>query len=308
MSGDGGWSSARRVSGGAGRYAIPAGGRPLVYGHRGCSLRAPENTLAAFAAAGELAAAADAADAAAAETGAGAAEAANGVTGAAVAGRVPRIGVELDVQLSRDGEVVVIHDFTLQRVAGLPERVSQTPWSELRTVDVGSWFDQRYGGERIPLLSQVFELLGPRVCYDIELKHRVRGETGLEARVAEIIRHHGVADRCIVSSFNPYALRAVRRHAPELPLAPIYANSPDVPWALRRGAGRFLLSADLLKPEWEQAPRALSRRRIGRRLPVLPWTVNDPQTARELLARGCIGVISDAPETIVAGLQTPHPS
>ncbi len=288
MSGSPSSSSAGAPSADGGdRLVTPALHQPLVYGHRGCSLRAPENTLASFALVAALAVRVDAdrADAPA-----------------------PRIGVELDVQLSSDGEVVVIHDFTLDRVAGRVDRVSQTPWSELRTVDVGSWFDSRYHGERIPLLSQVFQLLGERVQYDIELKHRVRGETGLESRVAETIQRHGMDHRCIVSSFNPYALRAIHRHAPQLPRALIYSNSPDVPWALRRGAGRFLLATDILKPEWEQAGRALSRLRIGRRLPVLPWTVNDQQTARDLLARGCIGVISDSPETIVAGLQTPHQS
>lgn len=266
---------------------MPTIRQPWVYGHRGCSLHAPENTLASFSMVGELA-----------------------LRTAARTETVPppEIGVELDVQLSSDGEVVVVHDFTLERVAGQPNRVSQMPWSELRTVDVGSWFDARYHGERIPLLSQVFELLGERVRYDIELKHRVRGETALESRVAETVHKHGLTERCIVSSFNPYALRAFHRHAPVLPRALIYSDSPDVPWVLRRGAGRFLLSADILKPEWKQARRALSRLRLGRRLPVLAWTVNDQQTARELLACGCIGVISDSPETIVAGLQTPRRS
>ncbi len=246
-----------------------------VYGHRGCSAHAPENTIASFGMLAELA---------------------QRVT----AGSRVIIGVELDVQLSADGELVVFHDWDLQRIAGLPTRITAAAYRELARIDVGSWFDARFAAERIPRLHEVFELLGERVVYDIELKHREHGETALEAAVARAIRHGGLQRRCLVSSFNPYALRGFRRHAPSIPLGLIYADDPDVPWILRRGAGRFLVSVDVLKPRRQQARTALRRLRIGRRLPVVPWTVNDPATARELLELGCSGIISDDPQAISA--------
>lgn len=253
---------------------------PIVYGHRGDSAHAPENSLSAFARVREI------------------------------SGRHEqvRIGVELDVQLTTDGETVVFHDYDLQRMAGRQSRICDTGYGELAGIDIGSRFDARFAAERIPRLADVFDLLGDSVEYDIELKHETHGETGLEAAVARAIEQRGLAHRCLVSSFNPYALRAFRRHAPQIPIALIYANDPDVPRSLRRGAGRYLVAVDVLKPRWQQARAALRPLRLGRRRPVLPWTVNDPELARDLVARGCIGVISDDPRAIAAALQTPHPS
>src|ERR1044071_4382596 len=106
---------------------------PLVIAHRGASAHAPENTLAAFRRALEVGA----------------------------------DGVEFDVRLSRDGVPAVIHDSTLERTGGRADKVSKLTALELQDVDVGSWFnrkhperaDQAFADERVPLLTQVLELL-----------------------------------------------------------------------------------------------------------------------------------------------------
>src|SRR5512140_687268 len=141
-------------------------GRPLVLGHRGASADAPENTLAAFRLA--LAQGAD--------------------------------GVELDVWRCASGEVVVVHDEDLRRVAGLPVRVPDAPLAELRAADVGAWKGEAFRGERVPLLEEVLAAL-PAAVVNVELKSRGR-DLRLGDAVAKVIARAGAAARVSVSSFD----------------------------------------------------------------------------------------------------------
>src|SRR5512145_1466819 len=110
-------------------------GRPIVFGHRGASAEAPENTLAAFRLAVERGA----------------------------------DGVELDVWRCASGELVVAHDDDLRRVGGSPLVVRKAPLAALRAVDVGSWKGERFRGERVPLLDEVLEAV-PSGLVNVELK------------------------------------------------------------------------------------------------------------------------------------------
>ena len=116
----------------------------------------------------------------------------------------------MDVQFAQSGEVVVIHDTNLKRLGGVDISVRNVHWNELKTVDVGSWFDPSFSSERIPLLSDLFETLGDRVFYDIELKTKKRSNDRLPYEVAKIIARFGLEQRCMVSSFNPIAVREIR--------------------------------------------------------------------------------------------------
>ena len=108
-----------------------------ITAHRGSSLAAPENTLSAVQAAID-----DLAD-----------------------------SVEIDVQLSRDGVVVLGHDASLKRVAGVNRPISALNWEELQKLDVGSWFSKSYEGTRIPALSEVLELCSQKIGLNIEIKY-----------------------------------------------------------------------------------------------------------------------------------------
>ncbi|MFW5738219.1 MAG: glycerophosphodiester phosphodiesterase [Spirochaetota bacterium] len=242
---------------------------PLVIGHRGCSSRAPENTMAAFALIKE-----------------------HGIR-----------GVELDVHRCATGEIVVAHDDTLERTAGVPLRITHTSLAELREHDVGAWFGPEFAGERLPLLEEVFELLGGHCFFDVEIKHyrthigRARAGS-VEAETVRLIRRHGLAGRCFVSSFDPFVVRRARLLAREIPVAAIYASARDVPWFLRRSGGRAISHATIMKPNYADATSSHVRghHRMGRL--VMPWTVDDEQTAILLAQRGVDAVITNRPVEI----------
>lgn len=242
---------------------------PLVIGHRGYSSRAPENTLAAFSLIAENAVA----------------------------------GVELDVHRCASGEIVVAHDDTLERTAGVPVRIATTVLAELLEHDVGAWFGEAFAGERVPLLEQVFELLAGRCFFDIEIKsygaRPGRARPGsVEAETVRLIRRHGLVRRAIVSSFDPFIVRRVRLIAPEIPVAAIYSSSRELPFFLRRSGGRRYSGATIMKPHYNGATEPMVRRHHGRGRLVMPWTVDDPEVARELAERGADAVITNRPGEI----------
>ena len=241
----------------------------LLFGHRGYSALAPENTLAAFSALLER--------------------------------DIP--GVELDVRLSRDGKVMVIHDENVKRLTGVDARVQECTASRLRRLDAGLWYGDSYRGEKIPFLDEVFELLGDRLYYDIELKWERKRGGGLEEAVIERIRAHGLSRRCLLSSFNPYCVRRVQALAPELPTAHIYARHRDVPLLLRRGLAGLVIPTPFVKPRSTQihAAGALLLRRVYRSA-ILAWTVDETAEATRLLHLGVRGLISNHPGRIKAAL------
>ncbi|MQY76357.1 MAG: glycerophosphodiester phosphodiesterase [Spirochaeta sp.] len=237
-------------------------GQVLLFGHRGYSSLAPENNLSAFRILLEQ--------------------------------KIP--GAELDVHRCKSGELVVTHDDNLERITGFKGRVAETDFSRIRTLDAGGWFSWEFKGEKIPLLDEVFELLGKNVYYDIELKRMGKGENGLEAEVLSRIRAHNIENLSLLSSFNPWCIRRVNRLAPEIPTAVIYSASKKLPFFLRHGEARFITNARFLKPNYKIIrPWTILVQKKLFKGEVLPWIVNDPQIAEKLLKAGARGIISNDP-------------
>ena len=249
---------------------LPDRKRPLLFAHRGCSSLAPENTLESFRKTREVGAP----------------------------------GIELDIHICGTGELVVAHDDTFTRTVpaeanGDGRRIEELSLAEIRALDVGSFFGPGFAGERPPLLAEVLEEFCPDLYVDIELKSRKTKDDPLPVAAAKLLKTLGRAIEAsvTVSSFNPLCLGAFKRAAPHIPTAVIYSVNPEVPWTLRRGAGRFIAGCDYVKPEHAQAT-AFARFRIagleGR--PLVPWTVDDPALAERLLGLGCGGIITNRPQ------------
>jgi glycerophosphoryl diester phosphodiesterase len=157
---------------------------PLVIAHRGASGTCPENTLAAFRHAQAL--------------------------GADM--------IELDVQLARDGNVVVIHDWTLDRTTDGSGPVGARSLAELRALDAGAWFASAFGGERIPTLAEV--LAEVRIPVNVELKPL--GDDGLEAAALAVVEMAGALPRVVFSSFELAALERLRARSRAASLAVLW--------------------------------------------------------------------------------------
>ncbi|MGQ9681015.1 MAG: glycerophosphodiester phosphodiesterase [Anaerolineae bacterium] len=238
--------------------------RPLLLGHRGAAAEAPENTLVSFRRALEVGAA----------------------------------GVELDVHLTRDGQVVVIHDDTLARVAGVVKRVRDLTLAQVQSLDAGAWFGREYAGVRIPSLAEALAAMGPQALVNIELKGTRLAADGLEREVARVVRIHNAGSRVICSSFNPVRLWRLRVVAPELARGLLHA--PDLP-ALLRGLWLLpLAQPDALHPHHSQVTRCYMTRARRWGVRVNAWTVDDADEAWRLVALGVDGIISNDPRSIVA--------
>lgn len=244
--------------------------QPLVIAHRGSSATAPENTLAAFHLAAD-----QAADA-----------------------------IELDVDLTRDGHVIVMHDATIDRTTDGHGRVADLTLAEIRRVDAGAWKSAEFTGERVPLLAEVFEAVGRRVLINVEIKGMSLRGNGLEAQVAALIEKHGLIDRVILSSFNPFALRRAKRAEPRLACGLLVA--PDLPFFLRDAwLAPLIPQLDARHPHHSQVNKAVVDRLHARGLMVNSWTANQAGVIRALINAGVDGIIGDDPVLIRETLQPP---
>jgi glycerophosphoryl diester phosphodiesterase len=233
-----------------------------VLGHRGARHAAPENTLAAF----ELAL------------------------------REGADGVELDVRLDGDGQVIVLHDPTLTRVtSGADTRHAEDISSaELARLDLGQ-------GERVPLLADVLSWAREHEQrLNIELKSDVRNRKLLLTQVARVVSSVALPN-LLFSSFHPHFVWWLARHLPELPRAWLVHDRQRV---LKYAPGLRLLGANAINPQHTllTARRAARAKRAA--LLVNVWTVNDPARARELAGLGVDAIISDVPGKILSGLST----
>lgn len=244
--------------------------QPLVIAHRGASAYAPENTLAAFRLA--------------AEQGADA--------------------IELDVDLTRDGHVVVMHDATVERTTNGHGRVADLTLDEIRHADAGVWKDVAFKGERIPLLEEVFEAVGRRVLINVELKGMSLRGSGLEAKVAALIEKHGLIDRVLISSFNPFALRRAKHINPRLACGLI--SAPELPIFLREAWLAPLVSGlNARHPHHSQVDKAVVAQWHAQGLAVNVWTVNQAAVARAMAQAGVDGIFGDDPVMIRETLEPP---
>lgn len=229
-----------------------------IFAHRGASGYAPENTLEAFALAMEQGA----------------------------------DGIELDVQLSRDGELVVIHDETVDRVSDGTGEVRSFTLEELKKLRVSNRFEQ-YPDARIPTLREVLELVKPgNMEVNIELKTGIFWYPEIEKKVVDLVKEEGMEDRVIYSSFNHYSVQKIKELSSGAETAYLFG---DVMLHVERYAEEtgvkglhpalyHVKMADFMKEYQESG------------LAVRVWTVNDEKEMEELIRKGVDGVITNYPD------------
>jgi glycerophosphoryl diester phosphodiesterase len=240
---------------------------PFLVAHRGGSAEAPENTLAAFR-------------------------------------RALALGIrwfELDVQSSRDGALVVIHDTTVDRTTDGTGEVGSLLFEELRRLDAGAWFDPQYRGERIPTLREMLELCaeaGAGVAIELKSPHLYPGiEQKVTSLLAEMWVHGGGGPDVLCISFDSSSIARLHSLDPALPLGQLYLpDTQDFAQAddtVQATLPHFSLAAR--HPEQVARAHALGKR-------IFVWTVNEPDDMRQMAALGVDGIVSDRPSLLLETL------
>jgi glycerophosphoryl diester phosphodiesterase len=233
--------------------------KPAVFAHRGVSAHAPENTLSAFKQALDLKA----------------------------------DGIELDVSLTADGHVVVIHDGVIDRTTNGTGNVKDLKLDELRQYDAGSWFDPKFKGQTIPTLDEVLNLVGEKLFTNIELKNLNAPFDQLSEKTCKIVKDHGLTNRVIFSSFNPWALVEAHRHLPEVPRGLLLP--PGRLGKVFKIAFGWWVDYQSLHPHYPAVTPQMIRQANNKGFKVLAYTVNQPEDMARLMKLGIDGIITDDP-------------
>ena len=223
-----------------------------VMAHRGASTEAPENTMAAFQKAID-----DMAD-----------------------------YIELDVQLTNNGEVIVMHDSNAYRTTGVDANIVNMTYKEVKTLDAGSWFSDEYVGENVPSLKEVLELTQGKIKLNIELKPADNG-TALAKNTVRIIEKYNMVNDCVITSFSESALKAVKTYNQEIKvgyiLSAAYGDFYDM-----KNVDFFSVNAAFLSKRTIDAIHNSGKR-------VYAWTVNNKESIKNLTNKGVDGIITDNP-------------
>lgn len=240
----------------------------LTIAHRGASAVSPENTLAAFREA--VRAGADL--------------------------------IELDLRLSRDGEVVIFHDCDLDRTTGGQGPVGEKTLAELKQLDAGSWFSPEFSDEKIPTLAETLDAIGPAgvgLCLELKID---RGEEDLRedlvVRTLEVIEKTRFPGRLVPASFDLQAVRLVRSRDPNLETGLIFRA--ESVWDLPE---EELAGVDILSARWNivTADRVAAARRQGRG--VWAWTVGRPEELARVRASGVEALAANDPAWLINQLK-----
>ena len=233
--------------------------RPVVIAHRGACQQAPEDTLPAFL----------------------------------LARQIGADGIELDTKLTADGQVVILHDQTLERTTDGEGRVVERSLQELRRLDAGSHFAHAFAGVGLPTLGEVFAALDPDALINVEVANYATPTDRLPEATVELIRQHGVGRRVLISSFNPLALWKIGRLMPGLALG-LLMTPMQPPW--QRRLFPVLGPHGLWHPFETMITPRMVRASHRRGKWVMAWTVNDRARMEELVDWGVDGLITDVPD------------
>lgn len=230
----------------------------LVIAHRGASGHAPENTMASFL--------------------------------RALAMGAPAI--ELDVHQTLDHELVVAHDDDLKRCGRDKRRIKNLHWDDISGLDVGSWFDKSFTGERLPRLEDVFDILPSTVELHVEIKRGSSVYPGIEERVVDMIHKRGALARTVVSSFDHAALYSVRSLDEKMRIGYLLGLT-TLQTALREMKD---IDAESLNLSVRQTLARTIKAVHDRDKKILVYTVNTPVERDRLNMLGVDGIFCNYPE------------
>jgi glycerophosphoryl diester phosphodiesterase len=228
---------------------------PTIIGHRGVPHLAPENTMASFEAAVK-----------------------NGAE-----------GLETDVQMTRDGELVLIHDETLDRTTDGSGFVAAHTLKELKSLDAGSRFNPAFKGERIPTLREFLEYVsGKGLLINIEIKSGIVLYPGIEQKLIDMLQSFGLGKNVIISSYNHYSLVTCKELDSTIKTGILYMAGLYNPWDYAKTVG-----ADALHPLFYSVRPEIIGGMRNSGLLINPYTVDSPGDMKNMIALGVSGIITN---------------
>ena len=236
------------------------------FAHRGFSGKYPENTMLAFEKALEV-----------------------GVD-----------GIELDVHLTKDGELVIIHDETVDRTTDGTGLVSEMTLDELKALDASATYVGVYGVNRIPTLREYFELVkDTEIVTNIELKTGINPYPGIEEKLLEMIDAFELADKIIISSFNHYSVMRFKRLAPEIPCGFLEES-----WIIDMADYAAWQGVECLHPIYAAVTENYAEAAHEKGLLINTWTVNTEEDMKLMIDRGVNAIIGNYPDLCKKVLET----
>lgn len=200
--------------------------------------------------------------------------------------------IELDVHQTLDHELVVCHDNDLRRTGRDRRQLKNLHWDEAKAIDVGTWFHKDFSAERLPLLSEVYDLLPPHVELHLEIKKGSSFYPGIEERVVDLLHKRNVLERTLVSSFDHAALYMVRSLDAKARLGYLLGLT-RLPVAFKEMKD---IGAESLNLSFRQVTPRVIKAAKDRGYKVLVYTVNHPADRDKLARLGADGIFCNYPE------------
>lgn len=237
----------------------------VVIAHRGASAYAPENTHSAFRLAIEMKAEM----------------------------------IELDVSLTKNGSVVVIHDETVDRTTNASGLVKSFELWELKNLETGSWFDDKFAGEPFPTLIEVLSYTKDKIAVNIEIKTEAVTDYpggGIVDKVLRIVKEAGVEDQIIISSFDYRVMEHLEQLAPDMPKAILYEESQSKELSPSELVEKY--KVDAFNCSYKELSDAWVQDLTSKKIPFFIYTVNDQALMERVIKKGARGIFSDKPDLL----------
>ncbi|MEN8248061.1 MAG: glycerophosphodiester phosphodiesterase family protein [Bacteroidota bacterium] len=228
----------------------------MVVAHRGASGYAPENTLSAMKKAIEMNADMS----------------------------------ELDVQETADGRIILLHDKTLLKTAGIEKNIWELNYEDLEGIEVGEWFSEEYKGEPIPTLKEVIDLVRGKMKLNIELKANGH-EIMLAERTLKIVEENNFLDQVVFTSFKFDEVRRIRALNKEARVGYIFSKLPE-------DIDVFSEDVDILSAKYKIVDAEFMKKARAAGKEVAVWTVNEPEDMQRMIDLGVDNIITNYPDVL----------
>ncbi|MBD1371285.1 glycerophosphodiester phosphodiesterase [Hazenella sp. IB182357] len=203
-------------------------------------------------------------------------------------------GFEIDVHLTKDGQIVVIHDEKVDRTTNGTGWIKDLTWEQIKELDSGSWFHSQFASEQIPSLQDVLQYVYRHgLMLNIELKNNIVPYPSLEEKLIQEIIHFGLEDQVYLSTFNHHSLHVLKEIAPTIQSAALYVARMYQPWQYAN-----LIGVEAIHPHYQSITDSDIKQCHEQGLKVRAWTVDDETQMQRLLLAEIDAIVTNVPDRL----------